>query len=193
MNKTQIERLQDLNLEYMEDAHFNHMRKPGIRFVPGTGPVNPRIMIIGEAPGRLENARQIPFLGRAGINLANILDDVNIDMHDIYLTNSVKYLPTETSGKPRTPTIEEMKSSRPYLLREIEIVNPGIVALAGRIPLLTIVPELAKKFHEWHGKLYNNRYVPLYHPAVVTHNPSKKGEVRSGYASLRRHAYGEMP
>lgn len=183
MSKTQIERLQELNLEYMNDSKFEHMRKEGIHFVPGAGPINPKIMLIGEAPGRLENARQIPFLGRAGINLANILDDVNIDMHEVYLTNAVKYLPT---GESKTPSLREIEASRPYLLREIEIVNPGIIGLCGRIAMQTVTPEISNKIKEMHGKLYNSRYIPLYHPAVITYNPSRKAEVRSGYAQLSR-------
>lgn len=181
--------LRDMHQEYMNDPRFDHMRKPGINFVPGIGPVNPDLMLIGEAPGRLENARQIPFLGRAGITLQNILEDSGLSDMTIYFTNSVKYLPTDKNGKPRkpsTPSVLEMEFSRSYILREIDIVGPKIIGLCGRVPLQTVLPST--RFNEkTHGSLIQGKYVPLYHPAYESYNPSEKYIVRKGYAALKEY------
>lgn len=183
---TQIEDLQALNLEYLKDSRFEHMKLPGIRYVPGTGPLNPKLMLIGEAPGKLENARGVPFVGRAGENLMNILSDVGIDSHEVYITNAVKFLPLESDRRMRTPSMSEMEASREYLAREIDIVNPKVVGLCGRIPLMTILPG-AGPFRAIHGQLLHGKFVPLYHPAVITYKVDLKADVKQGYRKLNNY------
>lgn len=186
--------LLELHEEYKKDAKFDHMREdPRIRFVPGTGAFSPSIMIIGEAPGELENARQIPFVGRAGANLMQILDKVGIPLEDVYLTNSVKYRPTDQFGKNRTPSPEEMDASRDYLRREIELVNPKVIGLAGKVPFRTIFPRetsprIYGDFTKIHGTLLEDRYVPLYHPAVLTYKPNQAPLIERGYRRLKQYA-----
>lgn len=172
--------------EYLVDVRMDHYRKPGIKFVGGDGPLDPHIMLIGEAPGRLENAKRVPFTGRAGINLTNILTDVGIDPYYVYMTNVIKFWPRTKDGKTRTPYDEELLESRDYLLREIEIVNPKIIGLCGYSAIHTIYPKLRSVFKA-HGELLDNRFVPLYHPAYVTYNTSKKKMVMGGYEKLREH------
>jgi uracil-DNA glycosylase len=73
---------EDLNRvyeQYKADRRLEHLRRPGINFVPGMGPLKPALMLIGEAPGRLENAKHLPFVGQAGIALSNLLEDVGTD------------------------------------------------------------------------------------------------------------------
>lgn len=183
---SQIEDLQALNLEYRNEKRLLHMQAPGIRFVPGTGPLNPGLMLIGEAPGKLENARGVPFVGRAGENLMNILTDVGIDPVECYMTNAVKFMPMDTDRKTRPPTMSEMEGSREYLLREIDVVNPKVVGLCGKVPLMTVLPG-AGPFRAIHGKLLHSKFVALYHPAVVSYNPSLKGDVKQGYRKLNNY------
>lgn len=182
----QIDDLQALNLEYSKDSRFSHMKAPGIQLVPGTGPMNPGLMLIGEAPGKLENARGVPFVGRAGENLMNILGDVGIDPVEVYITNAVKFLPLEKDRKMRTPSMAEMEASREYLMREIDIVNPKVIGLCGRIPLMTVLPG-AGPFKAIHGQLLHKKFVPLYHPAVVTYRVDLKAEVKQGYRKLNNY------
>lgn len=195
MVATQIELLQELNLEYMKDPAFDHMKPADgtIRFVAGSGPINPKIMIVGEAPGELENARMIPFVGRAGANLMQILQKIGVHPADVYLTNAVKYRPVDQFGKNRTPTPEEMTASREYLFREITIVNPVVVGLAGKVPFRTVFPKDSSPreyndFSRIHGTLLNEMYVPLYHPAVATYNPNRLPDLENGYRKLKRYS-----
>lgn len=193
MSATQIELIQDLYREYSEDPNFDHMKDAKTRFVPGTGPVNPAIMIIGEAPGELENARQIPFVGRAGANLMQILEKVGIDSGQVFLTNAVKFRPTDQFGSNRTPTPEEMEFSREYLFKEITLVNPKVVGLAGKVPFRTIFPKSSSPreygdFARIHGTLLNDLYVPLYHPAVLTYRPNQASLIERGYRKLRTYS-----
>ncbi len=189
-----IDLLEALHEEYKKDDQFDHMRAdPKIRFVPGTGTLSPEIMIIGEAPGELENARQIPFVGRAGANLMQILEKVGISVEDVYLTNAIKYRPTDQFGKNRTPTPEEMEASRDYLKREIELVNPKVIGLAGKVPFRTVFPRetsprIFSDFNRIHGTLLLDKYVPLYHPAVLTYKPNQAPVIERGYRRLKHYA-----
>lgn len=179
--------LEELYLEMHEDERLDSLRQPGISIVTSTGVLDPDIMLIGEAPGRLENERGIPFIGRAGTNLTNILADIGIKQSNVFMTNVCKYWPRDPSsrlGKARDLTTEEWEACREYLLEEIDIVNPKIVGLMGRSALQAIYPELDAVFSN-HAKLLDGKFVPLYHPAVMTWSPDKKALVRSGYSVLK--------
>lgn len=183
-----IEDLRELYDQYKRDPVFEHFRKPGIFFVGGEGPMRADIMLIGEAPGRLENAKRQPFQGRAGINLFNILQDSNIDIYNTFRTNVLKYWPRVKSGQTRNLEPEEINAARPYLLKEIDIVGPKIVGLCGYSAITAVYPKIPDVYHS-HGELLDNRFVPLYHPAYSTRNTSKKSLVISGYMMLKRHLH----
>lgn len=181
---TQDDRLDELYSEYKNDPKFEYLRLPSTFFVGGEGQFSPGIMLIGEAPGRLENAKRQPFQGRAGISLLNILEDVDIDPYKTWMTNIVKYWPQDVPGHTRTPEESELQDHRDYILREIEIVNPKLVGLCGYSAIRTIYPRIPDVFHS-HAKLLDNKFVPLYHPAFSTRNTTKKPLVVSGYAKLK--------
>ena len=152
-------------------------------FVPGDGPLNPDIMLIGEAPGRLENAKRMPFVGRAGTNLVNILIDLDIDPFHVYMTNVIKYWPRYSDGRTRTPETDEIAKSREYLIEEINIVNPKIIGLCGYSAIKAIYPKIPNVYHS-HAELLDGKYVPLYHPATITWPGANKELTKSGYAKL---------
>lgn len=183
---SQDDRLDELYDRYQRDPKFQYLKKQSTFFVGGEGPFNPGIMLIGEAPGRLENAKRQPFQGRAGINLLNILEDVGIDAYETFRTNVIKYWPQNDPGDTRTPEEFELKEHRSYLLEEIEIVNPRIVGLCGYSAIRTIFPKIPNVYHS-HKQLLDNKFVPLYHPAFSTRNATKKPLVISGYAALKEH------
>jgi DNA polymerase len=182
-----MEDLRALYDAYAIDPGFEHLRKLRRKFVPGAGPLRAGLMLIGEAPGKMENAKGIPFVGRAGINLTNLLEDVKIDSDDVFFTNTVKYWPErkydENHNANFTPTESEVRISREYLMKEIEIVDPLVVGMCGRTSIHTIFPELDDVFHA-HGELLKGKFVPLYHPAVISYQPTRKSAVREGYTKL---------
>lgn len=181
--------LEELYARYQEDPAFKHLRtQPGVKFVPGHGPIEPDLMLIGEAPGRIENAKGIPFSGTAGMILTDLLESVSIDSSKIFMTNSIKYWPQDPKnpGKTRTPTREELAASREYILDEIEAVNPLIVGLCGNSALKTIFPEKTG-IYKWRGKLLEDTYVVLYHPALISYKPEKRFEVLSTYFKLKEY------
>lgn len=177
-------RLKEIYDAYVQDPAFDHMRSDEIFFVPGRGVLEPKVMLIGEAPGRTENAKQKPFVGQSGLKLLDILKLIGIDEEYVFFTNVVKYWPRTESRQTRTPTEQEIADSRKYLKSEIEIVNPLFVGLCGRTPIRAIFPNVAS-VRSQHGKLLLGKYIPLYHPAVLLYKESKRDEVFMGYRLLR--------
>lgn len=182
-----LETLQDLMLDYAKDPVFDSLKSKN--FVGPTGPVPAKIMLIGEAPGKIENAKRVPFVGPSGLKLTEILQKVGIDPYLCYMTNVIKYWPLDSTGKTRTPTDRELSAARPYIQQEIEIVCPDYVGLVGRSALMTMFPEhtSVKKVN---GELLEGCFVPLFHPANILYSPHKKAEVESGYRKLKGYING---
>lgn len=182
---SQEENLDALYAEYLDDERFDHLRGPGIYFVRGYGPLNPELMIVGEAPGKLENARRIPFVGKAGAILSGLLEGIDVDPHKVFMTNTVKYWPNN-QGNTRSPDPSEVESSKEYLLREIDIVNPRFVGLCGKFALEAVFPE-CRVLHKWNGKLLKGKFVPLFHPVYSAYRPEKKPLVKEGFDYLKKY------
>ena len=144
----------------------------------GEGKHGAKVMMIGEAPGEQESLQGSPFVGKAGKNLDGFLQEANLKRSELYVTNTVKFRPTRISESGRIvnrpPTQEEIKLFLPWLLREIEMVNPRCIVTLGNVPLKALVDrkstigDLHGQWISWHGRLL----FPLYHPASVIYNPS---------------------
>lgn len=179
----QMAELKDVYDRYLADPRFNHLREAGRKFVSGAGPLKAKVMLIGEAPGRMENAKSVPFIGPAGVKLENLLEDVKIDSSDVFFTNVVKYWPLQQEDGSFTPTEEEVNASRDYLLEEINVVQPLVIGMCGRTAIHTIYPQFTDVFHN-HGNLIDGKFVPLYHPAVLLYQKHRRNAVREGYTKL---------
>jgi uracil-DNA glycosylase len=95
--------------------------------VPGEGPLNAKIMFVGQNPGVDEDEVGRPFVGRAGKYLTKTLIEYGIKREDIYITNIVKHV----SPKNRKPYDDEIQACLPYLATQIKIINPKIIVLLG--------------------------------------------------------------
>ncbi len=146
----------------------------------GNGNEQADIVFIGEAPGKDEDLQGIPFVGRAGKFLTEMLELIKMKREDIYITNTVKYRPPNN----RDPLPEEKISCLPWLVEELEYIKPKIIILLGRHSLNTFFP--GESISKVHGKLLkkkvhfvvgekritmpNEYYLPLYHPAAAMYN-----------------------
>lgn len=148
------------------------------QLVPGDGNPNADIVIIGEAPGKKEDLEGRPFVGAAGRFLNEMLAQADMERSDVFITNIVKYRPPNN----RDPKPAEKKAFWPYLLRQLEIIDPKVVITLGRHSMEYFIPE--GKISEIHGhalrekvKYHDGRehewlIVPLYHPAAALYNGS---------------------
>ena len=169
--------------------------------VYGEGPLNPELMLIGEAPGEQESLMGRPFVGKAGKNLDHFLALVGLVRGEIYITNVVKFRPTKTGAtgrlSNRPPTREEIALFRPWLMAEIARVNPGVIATLGNVPLQAVTDSRIT-IGEAHGRLTvagetGRPLFPLYHPASLIYNralaPVYEQDVRALADMLRKNAF----
>lgn len=142
------------------------------KMVFGTGNVDAKLIIVGEAPGEEEDKQGLPFVGRAGQLLDRILESVDLHRNDIYITNIVKYRPPGN----RNPTNAEIAASDWLILEQIKIIRPQIIATLGNISTQYFIntkegiTKTRGKWFDWHS---NIRILPLFHPAYLLRNPSK--------------------
>lgn len=149
--------------------------------VPGSGSANGGILIIGEGPGFNEDEQGLPFVGRSGKLLDQLLAEVPIAREDIFITNVVKCRPPDN----RDPLPDEVAACRPYLERQMELIDPKVVVTLGRVSMLRFYPE--GKISEDHGKIleWEGRILfPLYHPAAGLRNPAIKKELQKDMLRL---------
>lgn len=162
----------------------------------GEGRVGAPVMMIGEAPGEQESLQGRPFVGKAGKNLDAFLEEAGLSRDELYVTNTVKFRPTKRSAAGRTvnrpPTQEEIRLFLPWLLREIELVDPKYVITLGNVPLRAlngrgeVIGGVHGQFLDWNGRtLY-----PMYHPASVIYNPALKDAYRRDVARFARRIGG---
>jgi len=151
--------------------------------VPGEGPANAKIMAIGLAPGREEDLKGRPFVGRAGRFLNQLLKVARIERKKIFITSPLKCLPQPPPN--RKPTKKEIKACLPYLKKQIEIINPQKFILLGEVAFSVFFPN--KKLKNFRGKWINkNRkeYFITYHPAAGIRFPKIKKILKKDFKNL---------
>ncbi|OGZ17367.1 MAG: uracil-DNA glycosylase [Candidatus Nealsonbacteria bacterium RBG_13_36_15] len=131
--------------------------------VPGEGPINAKIIIIGQAPGAEEDKTGRPFIGRAGKLLDKLLKIANLKREKVFITSPIKCFPP----KNRKPTKREIQICLPYLKEQIRVINPQKFILLGEIAFSIFFKN--KKLKDYRGKWVekdNKKYFITYHPAA---------------------------
>lgn len=159
--------------------------------VPGSGSYDADVMFVGEAPGYWEDQKGLPFVGRAGKVLDELLAEIGLKREDVYITNIVKCRPPNN----RDPNEDEIKACSPYLDRQIDIIRPKIIAPLGRHSMSYILRKFGfepEPISRIHGKIFEARILfgriiimPMYHPAVALYRPQLKEELRRDFKKLR--------
>jgi uracil-DNA glycosylase family 4 len=141
--------------------------------VMGDGNLDADIVFIGEAPGKNEDLQGLPFVGAAGKFLNEMLAAAGMERRDVYITNIVKYRPPNN----RDPLPEEKAAFWPYLLKQLQIINPKVVITLGRHSMEYFLPGM--KIGEVHGEAKRIEFgdhkivlMPLFHPAAALYNGS---------------------
>ena len=149
--------------------------------VPGEGENNSKIMIIGEAPGTEEDRQGLPFVGKSGIVLDEIMKIAGISRKDVFITGAVKCHPP----KNRIPSSKELKTCRElWLDNQIDIVKPKLIIILGKSALFSLIGD--GKLAELHSKVISKKYFVTYHPSAAMRFPSIKKEVENDFKILRK-------
>jgi len=149
--------------------------------VPGEGSSFAKIMFIGEAPGRSEDEQGRPFVGAAGKLLTEALQEAGLSREDVFITNIVKCRPPNN----RVPAEEERSACRPYLERQIKLINPKIICILGRTAYESILEGSSITSNRGKLVMHNNRFYFLtIHPAAVIYNPELKSIFKKDIVNL---------
>ncbi|MCU1227379.1 MAG: phage polymerase-related protein [Acidobacteria bacterium] len=143
----------------------------------GTGSPTADLMFIGEAPGRDEDLQGEPFVGRAGQLLTDIIKAMRLTRDDVYIANVIKCRPPEN----RNPEPDELDACRPYIRRQVELIQPKVIVTLGRFALQSLleksysITSIRGQWLEYHGV----KVMPTLHPAYLLRTPAAKKDVWS--------------
>ena len=161
----------------------------GRQCVEGDGPLDARIVLVGEAPGKEELREGIPFIGRAGRLLAELLREAGLERTQLRITNTCGCVVMEREDKRPLPA--ELEACRPRLLAEVEMCRPAAVVLMGNTALSTFLPgfrigEVAGQWRAWQGIVL----IPTYHPSHLLRGARQvRPVILDALRSARRLAY----
>jgi len=145
------------------------------KLVFGDGNPKAELVFVGEGPGRDEDAQGLPFVGRAGKLLTQMIEAMGLQRKDVYICNVVKCRPPEN----RTPEKDEVETCSPFLLRQLDAIAPKVIVCLGSVAAQTLLQTNRGISHfrgEWLD-FRGRKLLATYHPAYLLRNPGAKGEV----------------
>ena len=171
------------------------LKKSAIKLVFGKGDPDARIFFIGEAPGRNEDEQGEPFVGMAGRHLDDLLKAVPLSRDEVYITSILKYRPPNN----RPPKREEILTHTPFLVRQIEIIEPRFIVPLGNFATKFVlagfdIEKMSKipGIMQLHGKITTIKFAkqvftvfPSYHPAATLYNSSLKQIMLKDFKRLK--------
>ena len=140
------------------------------------GTPNPKLMLIGEAPGFYEDKQGKPFVGKAGQLLDRIFASVGFSREDIYICNTLKCRPPDN----RNPLPDEKDACWEYLKAQIDIIQPKIILLCGNVAVQSILPNIGGitkirgKWYQGSDIVHGAKLMPIFHPSYLLRNDSRE-------------------
>ena len=192
MSVNTVRTITELN-EWYRKKFYNKQEDIGL----GDGCINPKIVIVGEAPGKDEVEKGCPFVGKAGKNLDFFLNELGIDRREVYITNAIKYRLKKISPKSggfinRPAAMCDISLNMDVLHKEITILKPEIIVTLGNVPLKAVTNDTKISIGDVHGRITNVIVLgisfllyPLYHPASIIYNPTLKDVYLDDIRNLR--------
>lgn len=190
-----MKEIRDELLGFSKSPLYEYRKQNKYFPVVGEGSHLAKIMFIGEAPGKNEAEQARPFCGASGKFLDQMIESIGLKRADVYITNVVKDRPPEN----RDPSQEEIELYAPFLDRQIEIIQPKVIATLGRFSMVYIMTRLGladslRSISDMHGKEFTARadygdvvIVPLYHPAVALYNGSQRELLLADFQTLKKY------
>lgn len=166
-----MEKLEDVE-SWMQDEVLIPIDEERENVVFGTGDPEADLVIIGEAPGADEDKQGEPFVGRAGQLLNKILDAINFEREEVYITNILKSRPPRN----RNPREEERDAHLPLLYKQLALIDPAIILCVGKVAANTLL-DRSSSLSSLRGKEHDFYGIPViatYHPAALLRNPNWK-------------------
>jgi DNA polymerase len=181
--KKEVHSLENVRAE-LGDCKRCKLHRTRRTIVFGEGNPKATLMFIGEGPGYDEDVQGRPFVGKAGQLLTKIIQSIQLQREDVYITNIVKCRPPQN----RNPEPDEIGSCNPFLLQQIDSIQPKIICTLGTFATQTLLNTSAK-ITDLRGKSYDFQGIkvfPTYHPAYLLRNPDRKREVWEDMKQISR-------
>mgnify|MGYP000934326951 CR=1 FL=1 len=165
-------KIAELNAEMLQKGFCCPLGRTRINLVPGEGDADSKILFIGEGPGKKEDEAGRPFIGMAGKLLSELLAGIGIKREEVFIANVVKCRPPGN----RDPEPKEVKACWPWLMRQIQIIDPQIIIPLGRHAMERFLPGM--KISAVRGKILRRNvpkvgtrvFMPTYHPAAALYH-----------------------
>lgn len=141
----------------------------------GDGNPKAELVFVGEGPGADEDAQGLPFVGRAGKLLTQMIEAMGLQRKDVYICNVVKCRPPEN----RTPEEDEVSTCSPFLLRQLDVIAPKVIVCLGAVAAKTLL-KTNRGISQFRGQwldFRSSKLMATYHPAYLLRNPNAKPEV----------------
>jgi uracil-DNA glycosylase family 4 len=150
----------------------------------GTGNPEARLVFVGEGPGGDEDIQGKPFVGPAGELLTKIINSINLTREEVYIANIIKCRPP----KNRNPEPDEIKACEPFLIKQLDAIQPKIVCALGTFAAQTLL-ETDEKISRLRGRFIpfrNSKLIATFHPAYLLRNSQRKREVWEDMKKIRQ-------
>lgn len=181
--------LDQIAADIVTDNICPDLAKQATQLVMGDGNPNADIVFIGEAPGKQEDIQGKPFIGASGKFLDELFKSVNMNRQDVFITSILKYRPPAN----RDPSTAEKQAFWPYMVRQLEVIEPTVVVTLGRHSMLQFLPEA--EIGQVHGQIKRITLsgstvelplivLPFYHPAAAIYNRSLRATLFEDFAKL---------
>ncbi len=157
----------------------------------GAGNARAQLVFVGEGPGRDEDIQGLPFVGRAGKLLTQMIEAMGLKRDDVYICNVVKCRPPEN----RAPEPDEMETCSPFLYRQLTVIQPKVVVCLGAIAFQALYGA-KQSISRLRGQWLEFRGIPMmatYHPAYLLRNPNAKGDVWDDLKKVMAHLALKIP
>ena len=199
--KDQLRAIRDEIVVLTQSPLYEYRVQNGYYPVIGEGDHFARIMFIGEAPGKNEAEIGRPFCGASGRVLDELLATIDLDRRQVYVTNIVKDRPPNN----RDPQKAEIELYAPFLERQIDIIQPKVIATLGRFSMEFILRHFGsaranQRISQLHGsviQIYTSygeaSIVPLYHPAAALYNASQRVTLEEDFQALKQFISDDRP
>jgi uracil-DNA glycosylase family 4 len=190
----QLEKIAQQVLDLKESPLYQYRKDNNYHPVLGEGDPHARIVFIGEAPGKQEAKTGRPFVGAAGRILDQLIESIGLQRQQVYITNIVKDRPPDN----RDPHTDEIELYAPFLLRQINIIKPPVIATLGRFSMDFILEHFdmdqrGQRIGRLHGQVLKASasygqisVVPLYHPAAALYNNQLRDTIEADFQVLKQ-------
>jgi uracil-DNA glycosylase family 4 len=175
LDKVPGDTLLKISQDIGDDCTRCKLHKGRHKIVFGDGNSKAQLVFIGEGPGADEDEQGLPFVGRAGKLLTQMIEAMGLQRKDVYICNVVKCRPPQN----RAPEPDEVETCSPYLIRQIDAINPKVLVCLGAVAAKTLlqttrgITQFRGQWQEWRGR----KLMATYHPAYLLRNPAAKSEV----------------